>query len=158
MRRILVDLRVFLATVTVLGVALAILGLAFLGIYNAPIEHVVNFQGEVSVRVANHSTIVGLQNYTETGVPLGALLGFSWNTGFGGVVSIFAYNGTDMSVSTAAGCAEGPAWFGSCAWTAAGPSFTVSVTYVNCPSPICSANFTAAVGVQGWYSYSTPAR
>ena len=158
MQRALVDLRIFLATVVALGVALALVSLAFVGVYNAPIEHIITFQGGSSARVVNHSTIVGLQNFTESGVPVGALIGFSWSTGFGGGVTILAYAGHSTSISTLVGCEEGPAYFGSCAWTADNQSFTVSITYADCPAPICSANFTAIVGLQGWYVYSTPAR
>lgn len=162
MRRILVDLRIFLATVAVLGVALALVSLAFLGIYNAPIEHIVTFYGAAYAKVENYSTIVRLQNFTESGIPRGALLGFRWVNSFGGSVAILALAGNNTSISTVAGCQENPGYepsWGGCAWTAESPSFTVSIWYAYCPpSPSCSGNFTAVVGVQGWYSYSTPAQ
>ncbi len=150
-------MRIFLTTVVVLGVALAFVSLAFVGVYGAPIEHIVTFQGGSYAKVVNHSTIISLRNFTESGVPVGALIGFSWATGFGGGITILAYAGHNTSISSLVGCEEGPAYFGSCAWTADNSSFTVSITYANCPAPICSANFTAIAGVQGWYVYSTPA-
>jgi hypothetical protein len=158
-KRILVDLRVYLATVVVLGVALALVGLAFAGVYNAPIEHRVYFQGDVTARVVNYSTIVTQQNFTELGIPSGAILGFGWYYGDIGAVAILAYAGPSPAGTNAVVCAEGPTTFGLCAWTANGQSYTVSISQaISAPAlPLSSANYTSEVSVQGWYAYSTPA-
>jgi hypothetical protein len=158
-KRILVDLRVYLATVAVLGVALALVGLAFAGVYNAPIEHMVSFQGGAIARVVNYSTIVTQQNLTELGIPSGATFGFDWYYGNAGAVTIFAYTGPNPAATNAVVCTEGPATSGSCAWTANGQSYTVSIAQaISIPAlPFSSANYTAEVNIQGWYAYSTPA-
>ncbi len=163
MKRILIDLRIFLAVVAALGVALAVVSAAFLGIYNAPIDHVVEFQHLITAKVVNWSTIVSWQNFTESGVPIGALLEFGWwlTTGPGVAVSILAANGTSATWGTLVGCGEGPATFGTCGWTTDNHSFTISISQsISAPGfPMGpSANYTASVGFQGWYSYSTPAR
>jgi hypothetical protein len=156
-RRILVDLRVFLATVVVLGVALGLVGLAYASVYNDPVEHVVDFQGLVTAKVINYSTIVAQHNFTESGIPNGALLGFNWNDGSGQAVAILAYTGASPFGNNAVVCTEGPAWFGSCAWTADGQSYTFSISQSLSPSGL-PANYTTDVGVQGWYTFSTPAQ
>jgi hypothetical protein len=156
-RRVWVDFRVFLAAVVILGVALALVGLAFAGIYNDPVEHVVDFQGLVTAKVTNYTTIVTQSNFTESGIPNGALLGFDWNDGSGQAVAILAYAGMSPSGNNAIVCSEGPMWFGSCAWTANGQSYTVSISQSDSAPPLSSANYTTYVGVQGWYAYSTPA-
>lgn len=163
MRQILIDLRIVLAAVAALGVALAVVTVAFLGIYNAPIDHVVEFQHTITAKVENWSTIVSWQNFTESGVPIGAILEFRWwlGSGPGEAVTILAANGTSTTWGTWVGCGEGPATFGSCGWAANNHSFTISISQsISAPGipggP--SANYTAVVGVQVSYSYSTPAR
>lgn len=157
MRRILVDLRVFLATVVVLGVVLGLVGLALANVYNDPVEHVVDFQGLATAKVINYTTIVAQHNFTESGIPAGALLGINWNDGSGQAVAILAYTGASPSENNAVVCTEGPMWFGTCAWTADGQSYTVSITQSLTAPPLSSANYTTDVGVQGWYAFSTPA-
>lgn len=159
MRRILIDLRIFLAAAIVLGLALAGVSIAFLGVYNEPIDHVVQFQHDVTATVVNYSTIVGEQNFTEIGVPVGALLEFGWQVTSGPIaVTILVVNGTTSGVNR---CLDGPASMGSCGWTTDNRSFTVSIfqSMMTRGLPgLSSANYTATVSLQGWYSYSTPAR
>ena len=109
MLRRTVDLRVFLVTVAVMAAALILVTLAFAGVYDAPIEHRVNFQGGATASVVNYSTIVSQQNFTVSGIPAGALLGFTWETGQDAVVgTITAYPGPIPSGSSPLLCTSGP--------------------------------------------------
>jgi len=156
MRRRTVDLRIFLATVIVLGVALTFVSLAFAGVYNTPVQHVVEFRGVATARVVNYSKVVSQQNLTETGIPAGALLGFTWDySGPGGEVAILASSGGGPSGGWAVVCESGLDTLGSCAWTATGQPFTVSISGSMSAPPVTGPNYTAYVGIQGWYTYST---
>lgn len=159
MKRILVDLRIFLAVMVVLGLALAIIALALASVYNAPVQHEVDFRGTASAKVTNYSTVLISQNFTESGIPAGALLGIEWDfSGPGGEVAILAYAGPTVSAPGAEVCDEGPTLGGSCAWMANGQSYTVSIWEVISYPGESSANFTTSVSVWGWFTYSSPAR
>ena len=158
MRRILVDLRVFLAAVVVLGVSLTFVSLAYAGVYNDPVEHVVYFQGGAIARVVNYSTIISQQNFTVSGFPSGALLGFNWSWGgVGAGVTILAYSGSSPNGVGAVVCTES-GWSGTCSWMADGPTYTVSISQSTSFPSVSSANYTVTAVIQGWYVYSTPAR
>lgn len=163
MRRVLVDLRVFLAKAVVLGASLMSVGLAFAGVYNAPVEHVVGFQGLVTARIVNYSRIVHQQNFTESGFPYGALVGLEWTQSNSGEVAVYivgrmlvgpgnnGYNGSVCWTTLA------QALSGWCAWTANGSSHTVFISQAQGFSGITGANYTTGLNLQGWYTYSTPA-
>jgi len=158
MRRILVDLRVFLATVIVLGAALGWVSFSFWEVHSAPVQHVVEFHGVASAKVVNYTTVVAQQNLTESGVPVGALLGFNWTSiGPYGVDGVLAYSGTSPTGNYAVVCASGITMLGSCAWTANGQSFTISILQSSSGPGASPANYTTEVNVLGWYEYSTPA-
>ena len=160
MERVLVDLRVLIVVVVILGAALAVVGVGLVGVYNAPVQHLIYFQGNISAKVINNSTIVSRENLTVTGVPAGALLGFNWVlSGPGGAVGILAYTGDSPSGNNAQVCDEAPQFYsqGSCAWAANGQTLTVEISAMISDPPITPANYTGYVFVQGWYLYSTPA-
>jgi len=155
-----VDLRVLIAIVVVLGAALAVTSIELVNVYNSPVQHVAYFQGSVTAKVVNYSTIVGEHNYSLTGVPAGALLGFNWdNAGPGGMAGVIAYEGPNPNGFNAQVCVEAPQVYdtGSCTWTANGQTLTVIISDWTSVAPFTPANFTGEVTVQGWYAYTTPA-
>jgi hypothetical protein len=159
-KRILVDLRVLIAVLVALGATIAFLGLEVAAVYNAPVQHVTDFEGTISAKVVNYSTIVSRQNLTVNGVPAGALLGFNWTlSGPGGAAGIMAYAGPNPDLSGAGACIEAPQFYteGSCSWVADGRSLTVTISEMTSAPPVTGANYTGYVFVQGWYAYTTAA-
>lgn len=158
MKRTSVDLRVFIATVVLLVAALALLGTAFVTVYNAPEQHLVSFQGDITATVVNYSTIVHRQNLTESGIPNGARLALNWVfAGPGGQIALLAYVGSSPDGRNAVVCETGPTtiYSGACAWMAVDGTFTILISASVGEAPLTGANFTAEVSVQGYYTYTT---
>lgn len=153
MKRVLVDLRILIVVVVILGAALAIVGVELAGVYNAPVQHVTDFSGQISAKMINYSTVVSLQNFTVTGVPAGALLGFNWVTTSPGEAGVVASARGAGDV-----CNELPSISGGCSWTANGQTLTVMIWDLTPVLPgYGGGNWTEYVTVQGWYVYTTPA-